>query len=161
MRILSWVFVWTISSPIVRCSRASTWQVLSMELEQGMRACPFESPTGNLSLLSMYLDLGTDLVSTGKNSLRKPFQRYICPTSWTSSYPFRLSLSFCFIEGVLVAKKDFNAPKHEELDVQVPNNQSTAKFDFKWMCEDPIFVAMVLLCTHPRGRWVPSRMVWA
>ncbi|CAK5268776.1 unnamed protein product [Mycena citricolor] len=35
-----------------------------------------------------------------------------------------------FKEGVLVAKKDFNAPKHEELDV--PNLQGYVKTQFSW-----------------------------
>ena len=51
----------------------------------------------------------------------KTFSR-VYPNSLTTISFFRLSLSFFyFIEGVLVAKKDFNAPKHEELDV--PNLQ--------------------------------------
>ena len=52
----------------------------------------------------------------------KTFSR-VYPTSLTTIYVLfsLIVIFFYFIEGVLVAKKDFNAPKHEELDV--PNLQ--------------------------------------
>jgi len=54
---------------------------------------------------------------------------------------YRRLLTSCIVEGVLVAKKDFNAPKHEELDVpnlqvikalQSLTSQGFVKTQFSW-----------------------------
>ena len=54
---------------------------------------------------------------------------------------YRRLITSCIVEGVLVAKKDFNAPKHEELDVpnlqvikalQSLTSQGFVKTQFSW-----------------------------
>ena len=71
-------------------------------------------------------------------------------------------------EGVLVAKKDFNLPKHQEIDtknlyVRFPlfsafdyshplpaGHQSMPISYFSWLSEDSVLLAMVLLHAHTR-----------
>jgi hypothetical protein len=50
---------------------------------------------------------------------------------------------------VLVAKKDFNAPKHEELDI--PNLEvvkALQSLTSRGLRQDPLLVAVVLLRAH-------------
>ena len=78
-----------------------------------------------------------------------------------------------WIEGVLVAKKDFNLPKHGDIDTKnlyvslqwnfqlrprhilmcIPTigHQGLPVSELPWLHQDPVLVAVLLLHPHPRG----------
>ena len=77
-------------------------------------------------------------------------------------------------EGVLVAKKDFNLPKHNEIDTKnlyvgsfylklvlvltSSGCQSMPVAHLSRLFENPVFMAMVLLYAHTRRSRLPARM---
>ena len=80
-----------------------------------------------------------------------------------------------WIEGVLVAKKDFNLPKHGDIDTKnlyvslhwdfsivtrkpriltylsIIGHQGLPVSELPWLHQDPVLVAVLLLHPHPRG----------
>ena len=76
------------------------------------------------------------------------FKRYI-PSFELIFISFLIIVIYIYKEGVLAAKMDFNALKHEELDVKVI--RALQSLSYKRLCKDPVLVAMGLLYVYIRG----------
>jgi hypothetical protein len=89
----------------------------------------------------------------------------------------KLIHEYLFKEGVLVAKKDYNLPKHGDIDTknlyvrrQIPHNRRTTQLTsfpgrqglpiahLARLPQDPLLLAILLLHPDPRGSRVPARM---
>jgi hypothetical protein len=93
----------------------------------------------------------------------------------SSAHPQTNNTQYLFREGVLVAKKDFNLPKHGDIDTKnlfvslhlprskqptltSPGRESLSIPHLPRLPEDPVQLAILLLYPDPRRSRLPARM---